>query len=167
MMDASHPSSPSPPPPSGPRVRDDRGRWAGLAETLHGDDADEKNLEREQGDIDAVMEHDRGIPSRYLNGITFLLIGVFVGIPLAVGPVVWLNAPKWWPITFLISAGGTIRWWYHQRMRTMNAADAASLHKSRGRCATCAYSLRGLPREPDGCTVCPECGAAWRLAASK
>ena len=31
------------------------------------------------------------------------------------------------------------------------------------RCLTCDYDLRDLPPEPDGCTVCPECGAAWKL----
>jgi hypothetical protein len=31
-------------------------------------------------------------------------------------------------------------------------------------CAACGYDLHGLTPEPDGCTVCPECGAAWRLA---
>ena len=31
------------------------------------------------------------------------------------------------------------------------------------RCASCAYILGGLDIEDDGCTVCPECGAAWRL----
>lgn len=30
-------------------------------------------------------------------------------------------------------------------------------------CAGCLFFLEGLPAEPDGCTVCPECGAAWRL----
>src|SRR5690606_24881404 len=32
-----------------------------------------------------------------------------------------------------------------------------------GACACCGYDLRkGVP-DLDGCTVCPECGAAWRL----
>ena len=31
------------------------------------------------------------------------------------------------------------------------------------RCAACAYELRGVEPESDGCTVCPECGAGWRL----
>ena len=35
--------------------------------------------------------------------------------------------------------------------------------KGRGVCASCRYSLAGCQAEPDGCTVCPECGAAWRL----
>lgn len=30
-------------------------------------------------------------------------------------------------------------------------------------CPCCAYDLRALPEEPDGCRVCPECGAAWSL----
>ena len=31
-----------------------------------------------------------------------------------------------------------------------------------GLCGGCSYSLRDLPEEPDGCIVCPECGAAWQ-----
>ena len=30
-------------------------------------------------------------------------------------------------------------------------------------CPSCGYRLVGTPPEGDGCTVCPECGAAWRL----
>ncbi|MCC7388765.1 MAG: hypothetical protein IT431_08340 [Phycisphaerales bacterium] len=31
-------------------------------------------------------------------------------------------------------------------------------------CLACLYELSGLTTEPDGCTICPECGAAWRLS---
>lgn len=31
------------------------------------------------------------------------------------------------------------------------------------RCASCGYSLKELPPAEDGCTICPECGAAWKL----
>jgi hypothetical protein len=30
-------------------------------------------------------------------------------------------------------------------------------------CEVCLYDLEGLSPEDDGCTVCPECVAAWRL----
>lgn len=30
-------------------------------------------------------------------------------------------------------------------------------------CGTCEYDLNGVRPESDGCTVCPECGAAWKL----
>lgn len=33
-----------------------------------------------------------------------------------------------------------------------------------GHCATCGYAIEGLVPEVDGCTVCPECGSAWRLS---
>ena len=29
------------------------------------------------------------------------------------------------------------------------------------RCASCRYNLQELPAADDGCTICPECGAAW------
>lgn len=31
------------------------------------------------------------------------------------------------------------------------------------RCGCCRYQLRDLPVDPDGCTICPECGGAWKL----
>ncbi len=30
-------------------------------------------------------------------------------------------------------------------------------------CLCCGYGLAGVPPQQDGCTVCPECGAAWVL----
>lgn len=32
-------------------------------------------------------------------------------------------------------------------------------------CPACEYSLESSAPEPDGCTVCPECGAAWKLSS--
>ncbi len=37
------------------------------------------------------------------------------------------------------------------------------LRLPKGQCLACGYDLRRCAREPDGCTVCPECGAAWKL----
>ncbi len=34
-----------------------------------------------------------------------------------------------------------------------------------GLCPSCAYRIDEIGPEPDGCTVCPECGAAWRIHA--
>lgn len=33
-----------------------------------------------------------------------------------------------------------------------------------GFCGGCGYALRGLVPEQDGCVVCPECQAAWRIS---
>jgi predicted Zn-ribbon and HTH transcriptional regulator len=34
-----------------------------------------------------------------------------------------------------------------------------------GYCGSCGYSLTELEAAGDGCTVCPECGSAWRRSA--
>ena len=41
---------------------------------------------------------------------------------------------------------------------------AAKLCLSRRLCPSCGYTLDGLTPEADGCRVCPECGAAWKVA---
>jgi hypothetical protein len=33
-------------------------------------------------------------------------------------------------------------------------------------CGACAYPLKGLESESDGCVVCPECGGAWRTGGA-
>lgn len=46
----------------------------------------------------------------------------------------------------------------------------AALHRLEARraalppvCPSCRYDLAGLSPEGDGCVVCPECGAAWKV----
>ena len=46
--------------------------------------------------------------------------------------------------------------------RWITARRIAGLLKI-GHCGCCLYSLEGLLPAKDGCRVCPECGAAWRL----
>lgn len=50
-----------------------------------------------------------------------------------------------------------------QRSLTVAAAPGSYALLAIGRCPSCDYDLAHLPPEADGCTVCPECGAAWRL----
>jgi hypothetical protein len=73
---------------------------------------------------------------------------IFV-VPLIVG-VCWLPL---FPLLLRHARG---------RMR-MSLRDAylAARH-----CASCDYDLARTPAESDGCTPCPECGAAWKLAAT-
>jgi len=67
----------------------------------------------------------------------------------------------------LVSLGGAlytllIAWYVHLfRWRDLESIVRA-LTRS-GLCASCGYTLATSEPEPDGCTVCPECGAAWRM----
>lgn len=74
--------------------------------------------------------------------------------------VVWSIAlPVWlvlvWRLNRLIARRGNAK-------RTHRVG---SLLASHGLCPTCAYSLADLSPEADGCTVCPECGGAWKRVA--
>ncbi len=38
----------------------------------------------------------------------------------------------------------------------------AEMFVANGYCGSCFYPIDEIAPEPDGCTVCPECGSAWR-----
>jgi len=57
-----------------------------------------------------------------------------------------------------ITIYGTIFYERAQRRRRLATALLAERH-----CPCCLYSLAGLDSQADGCTICPECGAAWRF----
>jgi hypothetical protein len=75
------------------------------------------------------------------------------GAPAAVWGVV---VPLWlvlvWQLNRLLARRGN----------AVRTRRVGSLLASHGLCPTCAYSLADLSPEADGCTVCPECGGAWR-----
>ena len=63
----------------------------------------------------------------------------------------------WLVVTGL--AASAMYWWGLGSSRSRLRVAMQSL----SRCASCGYSLKGIHADADGCTVCPECGAAWRL----
>jgi hypothetical protein len=91
-----------------------------------------------------------------------VLIGLVGSTPAAIVLVV-THVPIW---TFLIVAvlfAGleAFGMWFMRLGRAEGARDAMLVARL---CPSCAYSLRAARAEPDSCTVCPECGGAWRLA---
>ncbi|MBX3387428.1 MAG: hypothetical protein KF768_12735 [Phycisphaeraceae bacterium] len=50
-------------------------------------------------------------------------------------------------------------------MYSLVARAWRDLYLLAGQCAACGYSIGDLRSAEDGCTVCPECGGAWRLLA--
>ncbi len=49
------------------------------------------------------------------------------------------------------------RWEERSRLR--------SGYLAAGHCPSCDYDLSSQPKEPDGCSMCPECGAAWKMVS--
>ena len=83
-----------------------------------------------------------------------------------------------WRLTYdvvgwdVIPAAGFVAVWAFMAKRSYSAfPDRPGWHvaqelRSMQRCPCCAYRLTGILPESDGCVVCPERGAAWRLDGS-
>lgn len=82
-----------------------------------------------------------------------LLLVVLAVLVATVSPPMFVVLLGAWIITWLLC------WFLGGRQR------AAILMAAEGKCACCEYEIAGLPPESDDCTVCPECGAAWRVDA--
>lgn len=87
-------------------------------------------------------------------------IGCRVTPTMLASPNMWMGVVMkfgwmvvmWAPLFLLINS-------LHARGRGIAAIKA--LHAA-GLCPSCAYDLRRVEAAADGCTVCPECGGAWR-----
>lgn len=73
-------------------------------------------------------------------------------------------------VFLVISAGGATCGWLENLGIIARNFDHLSTTQEilqqiavEGSCFSCGYSVGGLATESDGCTVCPECGSAWRL----
>lgn len=66
-----------------------------------------------------------------------------------------------WILGFLAIIGLLRLVWVLDRRRDLR--ERLQLQSLPHACLACGYELDGLSVEPDGCTVCPECGSAWRF----
>lgn len=88
-------------------------------------------------------------------------------LALVMARITWWRPASfnWYGIveSLLIGMGpGLLSIWLSRRMiRRMNAPPASLADM----CAACTHSLTGVSTDSDGCVVCPECGAAWRVSA--
>ncbi len=109
----------------------------------------------------------------FLCGASFAItmILVFVGFSFAMER--WLGTDlgryllRDWPMQiaiYFVIYGGIIGRVYSRTMwRNPEHGQAAILRA--GLCPACVYQIGDIPAESDGCTVCPECGAAWRMGS--
>lgn len=60
-------------------------------------------------------------------------------------------------------AGVIVALSYRKLLRVLLSRRRARLCGQIPMCAVCGYRLSGLAAGDDGCVVCPECAAAWRI----
>lgn len=155
------------------RTRDDRGRDVALVDPLgravFGPDEEARDPDLEAIIAEVEPQSGRGAARRIRIAVRVgfaALVVMVVGalailafgsaaardnlIGVATNPV--FVAP--------IVAGAIVPWIVAREQRLRRARSAMLRHR---RCPGCLQSLQGLGTDADGCTCCPECGAAWRL----
>lgn len=124
---------------------------------------------RQRDEIISRLKMDQPGPRFWIAaaiGMTLWLTLVVLSILM----IRWVGLPAW--LTWLAVAVAPVGvplvfaragYWYMSRIRHRQMIQALI---DTGLCATCAYRIDNLVAGPDGCVVCPECGAAWRTGSS-
>ena len=106
-----------------------------------------------------ILRAKRMSPSRILFE---LLLGVSILVAF-VGPFIFFGfIGPWALLGVLVATPAAMNYFTRETGERRFRRELAASYVAEGICASCAYSLKGLPDEPDGCVTCPECGAAWR-----
>lgn len=88
--------------------------------------------------------------------------------------VMWQRALEWHQLHWAYSLGALtvplclalmVLFWRRLNAISIRRADR-KFAAARPVCIACGYDLSGLGAAEDGCIVCPECGAAWRMGGS-
>jgi len=82
---------------------------------------------------------------------------VFIFIMLSI----WLGVPGVFHYGVGLATFGLFLLVFHVTARRAHR-EVVGIILADGLCPACAYSLRDVPVEQDGCATCPECGSAWR-----
>lgn len=76
------------------------------------------------------------------------------------------GSTTWWDVLIRLAIIAAIAVGMLRARRSFGYARAGTIARvmlEAHRCPACAYSLERVPPQSDGCVVCPECSAAWRL----
>lgn len=93
-------------------------------------------------------------------GAAFLLIELSMGVMLGPGPWRGVSLPMMLlPAGFMVVFGVVVA----RSELGVTARAVIDAAREAGVCAGCGGDLAGVAPAEDGCTVCPSCGAAWRL----
>lgn len=115
-----------------------------------------------------IVNHVPGLSFRRWGKIAFLVVGTLM--PVWAAATVWhntmspLSRTKFFPFGPLLmvipALLAQMPLWVAKPASIRQAVDGFLAHRM---CPACAHALESLPVAADGCTVCPECGSAWRV----
>lgn len=92
--------------------------------------------------------------------IYFALVGpLFVGLIFV--PFFFDLPFDWWFFMWVLPA--VMIWGWARVLRNAMARDLVKAYVQAGLCASCGYKLETQIVSEDGCSICSECGAAWKV----
>lgn len=98
-----------------------------------------------------------------ITGIT-VMASVSLFAVLAIPALVLFNRLPMWSVVLAVAPAGvaipTSLVLLERRFQAERYRDA---YIRIGLCPSCGFDVSAAPVESDGCHVCPECGAAWRV----
>ncbi|GJM18987.1 MAG: hypothetical protein DHS20C14_12000 [Phycisphaeraceae bacterium] len=140
------------------RVRDDRGT---RVRVLSVDQVD--GVLRRSGSFGSVNRYVRlgwrVFAERYVVSI-LAPMGVFVAL------IVLMLIMEWWRSSLVPWAVFGLSGLFFVVFAMVPTRSLRGVTRRLGVCWSCGYDLKGLPAAADGCVVCPECGAAWRVRSA-
>jgi hypothetical protein len=151
----------------GPQIKtvDDRGEYRpqfDLSASGRGD------IERGVFSVDELRDLRRAARRRslfYRLHLAVAIPSVLLMIPVMVY-VLRRGSVDWFHVVFmLVPISVLAATWSLVRSGTPQGMKDALL--AAGRCPSCAYRIDQLPIQNDGCTICPECAAAWVLRSGR
>jgi len=102
-----------------------------------------------------------GIPFAFLMASWPWMIGIIIGSTARFSFFAPHTQALFW---FHLVMFGGIMGGYAKFYSWRSPKHAVAAMTRAGLCPACAYNINEIQPDPDGCTVCPECGAAWRMS---
>ncbi len=122
-------------------------------------------------DMRATLGRMRATPSNVFG--IFLMLAA--SIALIVGAAsLWgwmrsngVNVPSWvFAVVKAVTILGAWYWFWRFYIKPVQAESLRRYWLGLGACPSCGRQLGQPPSETDGCTICSECGAAWKMGLS-
>jgi hypothetical protein len=140
-------------------IKDHRGRVCSFMNPLVG--VETGTLRFRHSWLGRIMQGPIGLILIVPTAVTAMI--VIVLLLSSFTPRSWRWVPNALFIGMIFACLGLAIAWSRIRRAGYFGESPLDLRLKSGRCASCGYDLRTLTQAPDGCTLCPECGAAWRL----
>lgn len=112
------------------------------------------------------MRSPRSI-ANLVTAFVILVVGVMcliVAVLLYIRLEPHMHADVGYPVSFSPFVVAALTGFVYFKRSVRRAVRAVCLS---GYCPKCGYCIQGLPVQSDGLTICPECGAAWRVGETE